>query len=150
MPQLTRRAQKATPLLDAVDLSVKAMDYPITLSSTTLTLSTPPRPSPYYSAGRTGSAPFEYICALPGSLMSRGLVASCIPPVPIVADQALSNKLRMMNACYSPNHFGTSRHDAIHFLGTHKPITSAPPCSYYYVKSYAEGSGIVRLPAGIV
>lgn len=23
-------------------------------------------------------------------------------------------------------------------------------CSWYYVKSYAEGSGIVRLPAGIV
>jgi hypothetical protein len=27
---------------------------------------------------------------------------------------------------------------------------SAACCSFYYVKSYAEGSGIVRLPAGIV
>lgn len=24
------------------------------------------------------------------------------------------------------------------------------PCSFYYVKSYTEGTGIVRLPAGIV
>jgi hypothetical protein len=29
-------------------------------------------------------------------------------------------------------------------------LVSAAGCSFYYVKSYAEGSGIVRLPAGIV
>jgi hypothetical protein len=34
----------------------------------------------------------------------------------------------------------------------HPALSAAIPisCSWYYVKSYAEGSGIVRLPAGIV
>lgn len=29
-------------------------------------------------------------------------------------------------------------------------LTPGIPCSYYYVKSYAEGSGVIHLAAGIV